>query len=44
MDEYQNAMEELHDIVEGISNLRDTAYTHYSLLVEQVLKDRITDE
>lgn len=44
MDEYQNAMEELHDIVEGISKLRDAAYTHYSLLVEQVLKDRITDE
>ena len=38
MDEYQNAMEELHDIVEGISKLRDAAYTHYSLLVEQVLK------
>ena len=44
MDEYQNAMEELRDIVEGISKLRDAAYTHYSLLVEQVLKDRITDE
>lgn len=44
MDEYQNVMEELHNIVEGISKLRDAAYTHYSLLVEQVLKDRITDE
>ena len=37
-------MEELRNIVEGISNLRDTAYAHYSLLVEQVLKDQITDE
>ena len=44
MDECQNAMEELHGIVEGIRKLRDTAYTHYSLLVEQVLKDQITDE
>ena len=44
MDECQHAMEELRNIVEGISNLRDTAYAHYSLLVEQVLKDQITDE
>lgn len=35
MDECQHAMEELRNIVEGISNLRDTAYAHYSLLVEQ---------
>lgn len=28
----------------SISKLRDTAYAHYSLLVEQVLKDQITDE
>ena len=27
MDEYQNAMEELRDIVEGISKLRDAAYS-----------------
>ena len=32
------------EIVEGIRKLRDTAYAHYSLLVEQVLKDQITDE
>ena len=38
------AMEELRNIVEGISKLRDIAYAHYSLLVEQVLKDQITDE
>lgn len=44
MDECQHAMEELRNIVEGISKLRDTAYAHYSLLVEQVLKDQITDE
>ena len=44
MNEYQNAMVELRDIVEKISKLRDTAYAHYSLLVEQVLKDQITDE
>lgn len=34
MDECQNAMEELRGIVEGIRKLRDTAYAHYSLLVE----------
>ena len=44
MDECQNAMEELHGIVEGIRKLRDTAYAYYSLLVEQVLKEQITDE
>ena len=44
MDEYQNAMDELHGIAEGINKLRDTAYSHYSSLVEQVLRDRITDE
>lgn len=44
MDEYQNAMEELHGIVEEISKLRDTAYSHYSSLVEQVLKDQITEK
>ena len=44
MDECRHAMEELRNIVEGISNLRDTAYAHYSLLVEQVLKDQITDK
>ena len=44
MDECQHAMEELRNIVEGISKLRDTAYAHYSILVEQVLKDQITDE
>lgn len=32
MNDYQSAMDELRDIVEGISNLRDTAYTHYSSL------------
>ena len=44
MDECQHAMAKLRNIVEGISKLRDTAYAHYSLLVEQVLKDQITDE
>lgn len=44
MDECKHAMEELRNIVEGISKLQDTAYAHYSLLVEQVLKDQITDE
>ena len=43
MDECQHAMEELRNIVEGISKLRDTAYAHYSLLVERVLKDQIMD-
>lgn len=44
MDNYQNAMEELKDIVEGISRLRDTAYSQYSVLVGQVLNDQITEE
>ena len=44
MNDYQSAMDELRDIVEGISNLRDTAYTHYSSLVDQVLKNQITEE
>lgn len=44
MDNYQNAIEELRDIVEGISKLRDTAYSQYSVLVEQVLKNQITEE
>lgn len=44
MDDYQNAIAELRDIVEGISKLRDTAYSQYSVLVEQVLKNQITEE
>lgn len=44
MDDYQTAMEELKGIVEGISNLRDTAYAQYSALVEKVLKNQITEE
>lgn len=44
MDNYQNAMEELQDIVKGIDRLRDAAYAQYSVLVEQVLEDQITVE
>lgn len=44
MDDYETAMEELKGIVEGISNLRDTAYAQYSALVEKVLKNQITEE
>ena len=39
MDNYQNAMDELQDIVKGIDRLRDAAYAQYSVLVEQVLED-----
>ena len=44
MDNYQNAMDELQDIVKGIDRLRDAAYAQYSVLVEQVLEDQITEE
>ena len=37
-------MEELKDIVQGISRLQDTAYSQYSVLVSQVLDNQITDE
>lgn len=44
MDNYQNTLEELKDIVEGINRLRDTAYSQYSVLVSQVLNNQITEE
>ena len=44
MDNYQNAMDELQDIVKGIDRLRDAAYAQYSVLVEQVLEAEITEE
>lgn len=44
MDNYQNTMDELRDIVSGISKLRDAAYAQYSVLVEQVLENHITEE
>lgn len=44
MDDYQTTMEELKGIVKGISNLRDAAYSQYSVLVEQVLRNQITEE
>ena len=37
-------MDELQDIVKGIDRLRDAAYAQYSVLVEQVLEDQITEE
>ena len=43
-DHYQIAMNELRDIVDEISRLRDMAYFHYSVLVEQVLKNQISEE
>lgn len=42
MDECQHAMEELRNIVEGISKLRDTAYAHYCLKEPEALYDFIT--
>ena len=44
MDDYENVIEELRDIVKGISALRDTAYAQYSELVSQVLNNQITEE
>lgn len=44
MDDYQNTLEELKDIVEGIGKLREAAYAKYSELISQVLENQITDE
>ena len=44
MNNCQSALDDLKDIVEGISKLRDAAYVKYSELVRQVLENQITDE
>lgn len=44
MNDCQSALDDLKDIVEGISKLRDAAYVKYSELVRQVLENQITDE
>lgn len=44
METYNDALDAIKDVVEGISALRDVAYSQYSALVNQVLNDQITDE
>ena len=44
MEPYNDALDAIKDVVEGISALRDVAYSQYSALVNQVLNDQITDE
>lgn len=39
MDECQHAMEELRNIVEGISNLRDTAYDYIDWWLHEATDD-----
>ena len=44
METYNDALDAIKDVVQGISALRDAAYSQYSALVNQVLNDQITDE
>lgn len=44
MGDDSNSLEQLKEIVEGISKLREKAYAQYSELVIQVLENQITDE
>jgi len=41
---YDDALNAIKDAVEGISMLRNVAYSQYSALVNQVLNNQITDE
>ena len=43
MDNYESALNEIREIVEGITALTNAAYQHYSALVDAVLRDEITD-
>lgn len=42
MDNYESALNEIREIVEGITALTNAAYQHYSALVDAVLRDEIT--
>lgn len=44
MDHYSNMLASIRDIAEGINKLRDAAYKQYSVLVDQVLANKITEE
>ena len=43
MSDYQNVFQEIADVVEGLESLRKTAFQQYSILVDAVMKGRITD-
>ena len=44
MDDYQSAFQKIASAVEGIEALRRTAFWQYSLLVEAVINNQITDQ
>lgn len=44
MDHYNSMLASIRDVAEGINKLRDAAYRQYSVLVDQVLADQITEE
>ena len=44
MDDYQSAFQKIASDVEGIEALRRTAFRQYSLLVEAVINNQITDQ
>ena len=43
MENYESALNEIKEIVEGITSLTNAAYQHYSALVDAVLRDEVTD-
>ena len=44
MDDYHSAFQKIASAVEGIEALRRTAFRQYSLLVEAVINNQITDQ
>ena len=44
MSDYQSAFQKIASAVEGIEALRRTAFRQYSLLVEAVINNQITDQ
>ena len=44
MDDYQSAFQKIASAVEGIEALRRTAFRQYSLLVEAVINNQLTDQ
>lgn len=44
MDNYNKVLASIRDVAVGINKLRDAAYKLYSVLVNQVLANKITEE
>lgn len=44
MDHYNSMLASIRDVAEGINKLRDAAYKQYSVLIDQVLANQITEE